>query len=120
MDRDRGRPGDRRRRRRCLRRQLGQDRGHEDRRTVSLPGQMAALARRDDRGALSLTYVVILPVVFLFLASVIQASLWFLAGDAALAAARQGAAVARAAGSSMTAGHAAAMSFARQAGDGFL
>ena len=87
---------------------------------MSLPGQMTALARRDDRGALSLTYVVILPVVFLFLASVIQASFWFLARDAALAAARQGADVARAAGSSMTAGHAAAMSFARQAGYGFL
>jgi Flp pilus assembly protein TadG len=87
---------------------------------VSLPGQKIAQACRDDRGALTLTYVVILPVFFLFLMSVIQASFWFLARDAALAAARQGADAARATGSSLTAGHAEAMSFAHQAGSGYL
>ena len=75
---------------------------------------------RDDRGALSLSYVVIMPVVFLFLMSVIQASFWFLARDAALAAARQGADAARVLGSSTAAGPAAALAFARRAGGGYL
>jgi hypothetical protein len=77
-------------------------------------------AGRDDGGALTLSYVVVLPVVFLFLMSVIQASFWFLARDAALAAARQGADAARAAGSSLTAGQSIALGFARQAGSGYL
>jgi Flp pilus assembly protein TadG len=77
-------------------------------------------AARDDGGALTLSYVVILPVVFLFLMSVIQASFWFLARNAALAAARQGVEAARALGSSDTTGHAAAVSFARHVGSGYL
>ena len=80
----------------------------------------AAGASQDDGGALTLSYVVVLPVIFLFLMSVIQASFWFLARDAALAAARQGADAARAVGASLTAGQSTAIGFARQAGSGYL
>ncbi|HXW45364.1 MAG TPA: TadE/TadG family type IV pilus assembly protein [Streptosporangiaceae bacterium] len=73
-----------------------------------------------DAGALSLSYVVVMPAVFLFIMVVIQASFWFLARDAALAAARQGADAARVLGSSQAAGPAAALAFARQAGEGYL
>jgi hypothetical protein len=72
-----------------------------------------------ERGALTLSYVVVLPVVFLFLMVIVQASFWFLARDAALAAARQGADAARSLGSTTTAGPAAALSFARRA-SGYL
>jgi Flp pilus assembly protein TadG len=67
---------------------------------------------RDDRGALTLSYVAILPFVFLFMMVLIQTSFWFLARNAALAAARQGADAARALHASRAAGPAAAMAFA--------
>jgi TadE-like protein len=73
-----------------------------------------------DAGALSLSYVAVMPAVFLFIMVVIQASFWFLARDAALAAARQGADAARVLGSSDSAGPAAALAFARHAGEGYL
>jgi Flp pilus assembly protein TadG len=73
-----------------------------------------------DRGALSLSYAVILPIVLLFIMIVIQASFWFLAREAALAAARQGADAARVLGASPAAGPAAAMAFARHSGAGYL
>jgi hypothetical protein len=73
-----------------------------------------------DVGALTLSYVVILPVVLLFFMLVVQATFWFLARDAALSAARQGADASRALGSTEAAGHAAAMAFARQVGSGYL
>jgi hypothetical protein len=73
-----------------------------------------------DRGALSLSYAVILPVVLLFIAIVIQASFWFLARQAALAAARQGADAARVLGGSPEAGRAAALAFAQHSGAGYL
>ena len=73
-----------------------------------------------DRGALLLGYVAVLPFVFLFLMVVIQAAFWFLARDAALAAARQGADAARALNASRSAGPAAALAFARAAGAGYL
>ncbi len=76
--------------------------------------------RRDDRGALTLSYVAILPFVFLFMMVLIQASFWFLARNAALAAARQGADAARALHASRAAGPAAALAFASQAGQGYL
>jgi len=75
---------------------------------------------RDDRGALTLSYVAVLPFVFLFIMVLIQASFWFLARNAALAAARQGADAARALPASRAAGPAAALAFARQAGEGYL
>jgi Flp pilus assembly protein TadG len=73
-----------------------------------------------DGGALSLSYVIVMPVIFLFLMVMIQASFWFLARNAALAAARQGADAARALGFARAAGPAAALSFARQSGGGYL
>ena len=76
--------------------------------------------REDDGGALILSYVAVLPFVFLFLMVVIQAAFWFLARDAALAAARQGADTARALNSPRSAGPAAALAFARAVGAGYL
>jgi Flp pilus assembly protein TadG len=89
---------------------------------TSGPARSAAAAQphRGDRGALTLSYVAVLPFVFLFLMVVIQASFWFLAREAALAAARQGADAARALGASRAAGPAAALTFARKSGDGYL
>ncbi|HEY2078824.1 MAG TPA: pilus assembly protein [Streptosporangiaceae bacterium] len=75
---------------------------------------------RADRGALALSYVAVLPFVFLVIMVAIQTSLWFLARDAALAAARQGADAGRALDASRSAGPAAALAFARQAGQGYL
>lgn len=75
--------------------------------------------RRDD-GALTLSYVIVLPCVLLFIMVTVQAAFWFLARDAALAAARQGTDAARAHGARPSAGPAAAVAFARQAGDGYL
>src|SRR5262250_2937603 len=75
---------------------------------------------RNDRGALTLSYVTILPFVFVLIMVLIQASLWFLARSAALAAARQGTDAARAFQASRAAGPAAALAFARQAGQGYL
>jgi TadE-like protein len=62
----------------------------------------------------------VLPFVLLFLMVMIQASFWFLARDAALAAAREGADAARSLGTSRAAGPAAALDFARQSGAGYL
>jgi Flp pilus assembly protein TadG len=76
--------------------------------------------RHDERGALTLSYATVLPFLFLMIMVVIQASLWFLAREAAIAAARQGADAARALGASSDAGPAAAVAFARQAGRGYL
>ena len=81
---------------------------------------MLSRLRHDDRGALTLSYVVVMPFVFLFIMVLIQASFWFLAREAALAAARQGADAARALHASRAAGPAAALAFARQAGQGYL
>jgi Flp pilus assembly protein TadG len=75
---------------------------------------------RDDRGALTLSYVAILPIVLVLIMALIQASLWFLARNAALAAARQGADAARTFEASRALGPAAALAFARQAGQGYL
>jgi TadE-like protein len=71
-------------------------------------------------GALTLSYVVVLPFVFVFLMVIIQAAFWFLARDAALAAARQGADAARALNAPRSAGPTAALAFARAAGRGYL
>jgi Flp pilus assembly protein TadG len=73
-----------------------------------------------DHGALTLSYVVLLPFLFVVVMIVIQASLWFLARNAALAAARQGVDAARVFDASRGAGPAAALAFARQAGQGYL
>jgi hypothetical protein len=83
----------------------------------------SAAARRSwptERGALSLTYVIVLPAVFLVIMVIIQGSFWFLAREAALAAARQGIDAARVLNADRSAGPAAALAFARQAGQGYL
>jgi hypothetical protein len=85
-------------------------------RVQRLPTQL----RQDDRGALTLSYVAVMPFAFLLIMVLIQASFWFLATDAALAAARQGADAARAMGAPPAAGPAAALAFARQVGRGYL
>jgi Flp pilus assembly protein TadG len=97
----------------------GQDRA-EQVNQAAYPARLLTRLRREDRGALTLSYVAVLPFVFLVIMAAIQASLWFLARDAALAAARQGADAARALNASPAAGPAAALAFARQAGQGYL
>jgi hypothetical protein len=91
-------------------------------RVKPLLGRLREVSRlgRDDRGALTLSYIAVMPFVFLFIMVLIQASFWFLARDAALAAARQGADAARAMNAPRAAGPAAALAFARQAGQGYL
>ncbi len=84
------------------------------------PGPRGSGGWRDDRGALTLSYVAVLPFVFLLLMVLIQTSFWFLARNAALAAARQGADAARALNASRASGPAAALAFAREAGQGYL
>jgi hypothetical protein len=97
----------------------GQDRAERVNRPA--PGaRLLTRLRREDRGALTLSYVAVLPFVFLVIMAAIQASLWFLARDAALAAARQGADAARALNAPPGVGPAAALAFARQAGQGYL
>jgi hypothetical protein len=73
-----------------------------------------------DRGALVLSYIIIVPVFMLAVLVIIQASLWYLAREAALAAARQGADAARLPGAAAGAGPAAALTFARTSASGYL
>jgi Flp pilus assembly protein TadG len=97
----------------------GQDRARQVIRR-GLAFRLLTRLRREDRGALTLSYVAVLPFVFLVIMAAIQVSFWFLARDAALAAARQGADAARALNAPRAAGPAAALAFARQAGQGYL
>ena len=82
------------------------------------PG-LRRLARRDD-GALVLTYVIIVPVFMLVIMVIIQGALWYLAREAALAAARQGVDAARLPGAGPGAGTQAALAFARNDASGYL
>jgi Flp pilus assembly protein TadG len=80
-----------------------------------------ALARgQPDGGALILSYVILVPVFLAFVLVIVQASLWYLAREAALAAARQGADAARVAHAPPGAGSAAAGAVARSAASGYL
>ncbi len=76
--------------------------------------------RGSDTGALTLSYVIIVPVFLLAVMVIAQASLWFLARQAALAAARQGANAARVSGAPAGAGPSAALTFARASASGYL
>jgi Flp pilus assembly protein TadG len=76
--------------------------------------------RGSDAGALTLSYVIIVPVFLMAVMVIAQASLWFLARQAALAAARQGANAARVGGALPGAGPSAALAFARSAASGYL
>ncbi len=73
-----------------------------------------------DRGALTLSYVIVMPVFLLSLMVIVQAAVWYMARETALAAARQGADVARTADRPHSAGVRAAVAFARSAAPGFL
>jgi Flp pilus assembly protein TadG len=73
-----------------------------------------------DTGALTLSYMIVIPVFLAALMVIVQASLWYLARQAALAAARQGADAARVLHAPAGAGSRAALAFARSAGHGFL
>lgn len=76
--------------------------------------------RRGDDGALTLSYVVIMPVFLAAILIIVQACVWYLARETAIAAARQGADVARTAHPPPGRGAQAAVVFARQAAPGFL
>jgi Flp pilus assembly protein TadG len=83
------------------------------------PARGPRVPRRDD-GALVLTYVIIVPVFMLAVMVIIQGALWYLAREAALAAARQGVDAARVRGAQAGAGRAAALTFARNDASGYL
>jgi Flp pilus assembly protein TadG len=76
--------------------------------------------RCHDAGALTLGYVIVVPVFLVSVMATAQASLWFLARQAALAAARQGADAARVPGAVAGGGVRAAIAFARTAAGGYL
>jgi hypothetical protein len=75
---------------------------------------------RGDDGALTLSYVVLIPVFLAGIMVIVQACVWYLARETAIAAARQGADVARTANPPPGSGAAAAVIFARKAAPGFL
>ena len=83
---------------------------------------MRRLRLRQDRGAVTLSYVIVFPAFLLAILVVVQASVLYLAKQTALAAARHGADIARTsqAPSGPGAGRAAAIAFARSAAPGFL
>jgi Flp pilus assembly protein TadG len=75
---------------------------------------------QQERGALALSYVVIMPVFLAAILVIVQACVWYLARETAIAAARQGADVARTAHPPPGRGVPAAVAFARRAAPGFL
>jgi Flp pilus assembly protein TadG len=90
---------------------------------------MRRLARRDrayrdgagrDHGALVLSYIIIVPVFMLAILVIVQSAMWYLAREAALAAARQGADAARLPGAAAGAGQSAALAFAHTSASGYL
>jgi len=76
--------------------------------------------RQRDRGALTLSYVIVVPVFLLGILTIVQASVWYLARETALAAARHGADVARTSQPPPGDGAGAALTFAQTAAPGFL
>src|SRR5215469_2663454 len=76
--------------------------------------------RDREAGALTLSYVLVVPVFLLGIMTIVQASMWYLARETALAAARHGADVARTSKPPPGAGAAAARAFAQSGGPGFL
>lgn len=82
--------------------------------------RIRAAKTRGDRGALTLSYVIVLPVFLAGIMIIVQASAWYLARQAALAAARHGADVARTANPPPGSGAQSAIAFAASAAPGFL
>lgn len=83
-------------------------------------GRKVTRGPRGDIGAFTLSYVIILPVFLVGIMTIVQASVWYLARQAALAAARHGADVARTANPPPGSGAQAAVAFAASAAPGFL
>jgi Flp pilus assembly protein TadG len=81
---------------------------------------MRRIAGRRDAGALTLSYVMIVPLFLAGIMTIVQASVWYLARQAALGAARQGADAARLLGAAPGAGPRTALAFARSAAPGYL
>ncbi len=75
---------------------------------------------RGDRGALTLSYVIIVPVFLAAVMVIVQTSLWYLARQSALAAARQGADAARVLNAPLGTGPSTALAFARSSASGYL
>ena len=76
---------------------------------------------RTDAGTVGVvSYAIAFPVVIAIIAAVFQTAMWFAARNAAIAAAEQGVAVARAQGSSAGQGSAAACGYAASAAAGIL
>lgn len=78
------------------------------------------MRNRGDEGALTLSYAVIIPAILTAILVVVQACTWYLARQTAIAAARQGADVARTAPLPPGRGAQAAVAFARRVAPGFL
>jgi Flp pilus assembly protein TadG len=78
------------------------------------------LPDRRDAGALTLSYVIVFPAFLLAILAIVQVSLYYTAHNLALAAARQGADVARAYNSTDDAGANAALALISQDGSGML
>ncbi len=78
-------------------------------------GRSSWRAPSREAGALTLSYVIIVPVFLIGIMTVVQASIWYLARDSVLAAARHGADVARTSQPPPGSGAQAAISFATSA-----
>jgi TadE-like protein len=83
-------------------------------------GLRRGIRGRGDAGALILTYVIVVPVFMLAVMVIIQGAMWYLAREAALAAARQGVDAERVRGAAAGAGPRAALAFARTDASGYL
>ncbi len=88
--------------------------------TARFPDGRPETARSREAGALTLSYVIIVPVFLVGIMTVVQASIWYLAKDSVLAAARHGADVARTSQPPPGDGVSAAVSFARSSTLTFL
>jgi Flp pilus assembly protein TadG len=81
---------------------------------------MSSRLRQRDSGALTLSYVIIVPVFLAALMGISQLAMWYLARSAALAAARQGVDAARVENAAIGAGPQAALGFAKSSASGYL
>jgi Flp pilus assembly protein TadG len=75
---------------------------------------------RGDAGALTLSYVIVFPAILFTIMLIAQASLYYMAHNLALVAARQGADVAREYNSTDAAGQSAALALINADGSGML
>jgi Flp pilus assembly protein TadG len=91
---------------------------------VIRPIRRSRFARRSawsrETGAFTLSYVIVVPVFLIGIMTIVQASIWYLARETVLAAARQGADVARTAQPPPGDGAAAAVQFAQSSADGWM